>query len=243
MRPLLRALVGGSLLAGLGCQPSDPGSELGSRLDQIDQRLTSIESTLQTVSEWTTAQTAKEQQLEAERKAKLADIEARRVAKEAQREVARTERAERRRSLLGGEDGAFLGELDAPEPSDREIEGAAEGIQCTEPAPERIECTIDRAFIDDLMSHPSQLARQARVVPRLVDGETSGFKLYGIRRGSLPKLLGLKNGDAIVRVDGKELSDVDAAMEAYTALPKAERFVVELERKGLPIALAIEIIE
>lgn len=241
-----------SLLVAAGCQSSEPNAELVSRLDAIDQRLGEVETKLQTVVDWTTAKAEAEAKAKAEHEARVKAMEAERAEREAEREAKRAERealrAERRAGLFGElgprrDPDDPLADPGEARPSSREIEGAAEAVLCTEPAPGRIDCTIERAFIDTLLANPALLAKQARVVPRMRDGDYDGFKLYGIRSGSLPKLLGMKNGDAIIEINGTPLGAMDEVLELYTSLRKETRFLVELERKGLPVALTIEIVK
>ncbi|MFV8749833.1 type II secretion system protein GspC [Nannocystaceae bacterium ST9] len=122
--------------------------------------------------------------------------------------------------------------------NDREIEGAAEAISCDE---EMTNCTVDKAFVEKLMANPAQLAKQARIVPAVADGETKGYKFYGIRPGSLPKLLGLKNGDLLTSVNGHELESLDQAMDLYNKLRRASHLSVTVERKGKLIQKEIDI--
>jgi general secretion pathway protein C len=100
-------------------------------------------------------------------------------------------------------------------------------------------CTVDRAFVRKAFDSPEVLARQARVVPSVKDGVTQGFKLYGIRSGSLPKLFGLKNGDMLTSVNGSPLASMDQAMAAYTAHKDAEKFFIGILRKGAPVVLTV----
>lgn len=124
-----------------------------------------------------------------------------------------------------------------PKKNDRAIEGAEEAINC----PNENTCTVDRAFVEKLMANPALLAKQARIVPKQKDGEVLGYKLYGIRRGSLPKLLGLKNGDMITGVNGEELKSMDKAMALYSKLRRASNLSVSVERKGQTITKEIQI--
>ncbi|MCA9713903.1 MAG: hypothetical protein H6713_39645 [Myxococcales bacterium] len=120
----------------------------------------------------------------------------------------------------------------------REIPGAEDAIKCDE---EGLSCTVERSFVEKLLANPAALARQARVIPSLKDGESKGFKLYGIRSGSLPKLLMFKNGDTITQVNGNELKSVDGAMALYTKLRRASNLSVTIERKGKTMNKEIKI--
>lgn len=118
----------------------------------------------------------------------------------------------------------------------REIEGAEDAINCSGE-----NCVVDREFVEKILSNPAMLAKQARVVPAVKDGESRGFKFYGIRSGSLPKLLGLKNGDLLTSVNGNELKSMDQALGLYTKLRRASNLSVVIERKGKSIQKEIEI--
>ncbi|TPV93384.1 MAG: hypothetical protein B7733_20780 [Myxococcales bacterium FL481] len=118
----------------------------------------------------------------------------------------------------------------------RAIEGAEEAINCSGE-----NCVVDREFVEKILSNPAMLTKQARVVPAHKDGESRGFKFYGIRSGSLPKLLGLKNGDLLTSVNGNELKSMDQALGLYTKLRRASNLSVVLERKGKTITKEIEI--
>lgn len=94
-------------------------------------------------------------------------------------------------------------------------------------------CTIHPEGLD-LLLRPESLARSARVIPVIVDGEARGMKLYGIRSGSVPRLLGFKNGDLVRAVNGQPLT-VESAPGLYEALRERRlgRLEVEVERKGV----------
>jgi hypothetical protein len=117
-----------------------------------------------------------------------------------------------------------------------ELDAAALGIV----AVDATHFTIPDKLREELLADPAKLAKSARIVPSVVDGSVVGFKLYGIRRGSLPKAFGLKNGDTITAVNGIDLTGADVAIEAYGKLRKAKTLVVEIERKGAPLTLTLK---
>lgn len=122
-------------------------------------------------------------------------------------------------------------------PSAGSIPGAEDAIKCES----ENSCTVDRMFIDSLFANPAALTKQARVMPSIKDGETKGFKFYGIRPGSLPKLLGMKNGDLLTSVNGIELKSVDQVMGLLTKMRSASNLQVTIERKGESITKDITI--
>lgn len=119
----------------------------------------------------------------------------------------------------------------------RAIDGAEESINC----PNDNLCIVERQFVEKLMGNPALLAKQARIVPSQKNGETQGFKFYGIRRGSLPRLLGLKNGDMLTEVNGESLNSMDQAMGLVMKLRRASNVTVTLVRKGKTINKEIQI--
>jgi len=124
--------------------------------------------------------------------------------------------------------------------------GAAEGLSDAGHASTRCVgevCKVDRAFIRKALENPGEILRQARLIPSVKDGASAGFKLYGIRSRSIPKLAGLKNGDLLIAVNGSSLLTLDEAMAAYTAHKGDDRFVISIVRKGKPISLTVELVD
>lgn len=117
------------------------------------------------------------------------------------------------------------------------LPGAEDAIKCDS----ENSCIVSREFVEGLFANPASLAKQARVMPSVKDGETKGFKFYGIRPGSLPKLLGMKNGDLLTSVNGTELKSVDQVMGLLTKLRRASNLTVTIERKGETITKDITI--
>ncbi len=100
-------------------------------------------------------------------------------------------------------------------------------IVCSKP----LVCTVDRAWFTDADAS-GKLLRQARVIPSLVDGETKGFKLYGMRRASLPARLGLKNGDLLTQIEDRPLGSMEEALAVYAAVKKADKVDFTIVRAG-----------
>ena len=98
-------------------------------------------------------------------------------------------------------------------------------------------CTIERSLIQDAMSNPATLGG-IRAFP----AGGGGFKLAGIRRGTLAHKLGLRNGDVLTGVGGKQLESLDDALALVPLLRSASNLEVTLSRRGKPITHEIEIV-
>ena len=124
--------------------------------------------------------------------------------------------------------------------------GAAEGLGDGDDVAARCvaeACKVDRAFIRAALGNPSELLRQVRVVPSIKDGVSAGYKLYGIRSRSTPKLFGLKNGDLVTAINGSSVLTMDEVMAAYAAHKGADKFVLSIVRKGRPLSLTVELVD
>jgi S1-C subfamily serine protease len=100
---------------------------------------------------------------------------------------------------------------------------------------------IAKALIDKVQANPMGVAKGARVVPAVKNGKPDGFKLYAIRPSSLYAKLGFTNGDTLQRINGLDLLDATAALEAFTKVRDATMLEVEIMRRGKPVLLTFSI--
>lgn len=107
--------------------------------------------------------------------------------------------------------------------------------------PSEHRCVIGREFFTDLLHNPVRLAGQARVLPSLTDGEPRGLKFYGLRPGSLPRAIGMKNGDLLTAVNGRPVRTWDQALTEFTLLRGARALDLELVRRGEPVRLRLDV--
>lgn len=113
------------------------------------------------------------------------------------------------------------------------LEGAEAAITCIAP----LDCSVDGAWIQRALGMEGPL--QARIVPARRDGKIAGVKLYGLRRGSVGKLLGLKNGDMIQTVSGRA---VHSLADLLVEIRRAKGTIkVELVRKGRVVEATVRI--
>ncbi|ACY15140.1 type II secretion system protein GspC [Haliangium ochraceum] len=96
---------------------------------------------------------------------------------------------------------------------------------------------VDRQLVDKVLANPMSVARGARIVPSVKNGEANGFKLYAIRPSSVYAKLGMRNGDTVTSVNGFDLSSPDKALEVYTKVRSASNLSVTVLRRGQPTTL------
>ncbi len=116
-----------------------------------------------------------------------------------------------------------------------------EGIECEDRGTDARECKIPKAPFVAALDNPSTLIRQARIVPATKDGESAGFKFYGIRPDSLPKQLGIKNGDLLRKIDDTPLTSIDSVMTTMSGVANRNKIVLHFLRKDQPFTLTLKI--
>ena len=100
---------------------------------------------------------------------------------------------------------------------------------------------IDKSLVDKILANPMGVAKGARVVPAVKNGQPDGFKLYAIRPSSVYAKLGLANGDTLQSINGFELNSADSALNAYTKLREATSLELNVTRRGKPMTLKYSI--
>jgi len=100
---------------------------------------------------------------------------------------------------------------------------------------------VPRTTLDRVLQNPMAIAKGARIVPAMRNGQPEGMKLYAIRPRSLWAAIGLMNGDTVRSINGFDLTSPDKALEAYTKLRDATRLEVDILRRGRPEVLVITI--
>jgi hypothetical protein len=96
--------------------------------------------------------------------------------------------------------------------------------------------TVDRALVE------SAGVGGLRMIPMLRDGVVEGYKLYGIRGGSVPKLAGFRNGDLVTAINGRSLAE-GGYMHHFDALPQTmpDRVSFSVRRRGQSILKIVEL--
>ena len=102
---------------------------------------------------------------------------------------------------------------------------------------------IDRAMLNEALADLSELGKQARVIPNYRNGRYEGFKLIGVRPGSLYRALGIRSGDIILSINGEPLNSPNRALELYSKLQHETQLVVGIKRRGKTLTSIYNIID
>lgn len=100
---------------------------------------------------------------------------------------------------------------------------------------------VDRSMINEELKDLGKLQSEARVVPNYQNQKYDGFKLVGVRPGSLYRALGIRSGDVIKSVNGTAIDSPTKALELFEQLKSSSDIKVDIERRGQPKTLSFNI--
>lgn len=100
---------------------------------------------------------------------------------------------------------------------------------------------LTRNLVDKLLENQSALMRAARITPMKEGDRVSGVKLSAIRPNTLLSMIGMKNGDVMRTINGYDMSDPSAALQAYARLRNESSITVSMLRNGAPVTLTYNI--
>jgi hypothetical protein len=102
--------------------------------------------------------------------------------------------------------------------------------------------TMSRESRDLILSNLAILSRSARAVPAN-DSGGMGFRLYGIRRGSVLAALGLLNGDLLKSINGRPTTTPQEVLAAYSGLRGASSWALSINRRGTEMTLVVRVVD
>ena len=91
------------------------------------------------------------------------------------------------------------------------------------------------------MENMNQLLTQARVVPVIDNGKTTGFRIFAITPSSLYEKIDSVNGDVIQKINGVEIDDPNKFFQTYQNLKDEKNVTVDIVRNGAKQSLNYEI--
>lgn len=119
------------------------------------------------------------------------------------------------------------------------LDGAEAAVTCTGWP----KCEIKRPFLDQLLADINVVKSQFPSRPIRTEGKLSGYRLHGVKAGSVANLLGLKNGDRVEAINGVKLLGPGALKRLRGALRKASRISARIGRGDGVVHLVIAVKE
>ncbi|MDH5510675.1 MAG: hypothetical protein OEZ32_10025, partial [Nitrospinota bacterium] len=92
---------------------------------------------------------------------------------------------------------------------------------------------ISKRYLEGQLKNMNQLLTQVRAVPNLDNsGNTNGFKLFAIQKGSIFEKIGLSEQDVVQSINGVELNSAEKGLELFQVLRNESNFNVDVLRGG-----------
>ena len=97
---------------------------------------------------------------------------------------------------------------------------------------------VERSLVKELVSGASK-ANGVRALPAMKNGEIVGMRFAGVSAGSMAAAIGLKSGDVMSAIDGKEIKTAQALLDVYAGLDSMNQVQLEGTRGGKPLAIKL----
>jgi len=91
---------------------------------------------------------------------------------------------------------------------------------------------VSRSEMQKSLKNIHELLSQARIRPYFRDGKADGLAISNIKPGSFFAKLGLKNGDIVQGIDGRDIRSPDDVLEVYERLRSGSHVELQIKRGG-----------
>ncbi len=102
--------------------------------------------------------------------------------------------------------------------------------------------SLKRAHVDDAFKNINKLMSEVKIGPYFQDDKPVGFIVESIAPESVVREMGLKTGDIITSINGRQIKTADDAMSFYNSLKAGDTLKIQITRRGRPqtIEYAVE---
>lgn len=100
---------------------------------------------------------------------------------------------------------------------------------------------IDQRALNAALDNPAQAMTDARLLPSQKDGKVEGFRASEVKPNGLFSMIGIKNGDVILRLNDLPMDSPDKALQSFIALKGQNRLKLDLVRDGQPVTFNYDI--
>lgn len=93
---------------------------------------------------------------------------------------------------------------------------------------------IDQRALNAALDNPAQAMSDARLLPSQKDGKVEGFKASEVKPNGVFAMIGIKNGDVLLRLNDFPMDSPDKALQSFIALKGQNRLKLDIIRDGQP---------
>jgi general secretion pathway protein C len=100
---------------------------------------------------------------------------------------------------------------------------------------------IDQRALNAALDNPAQAMSDARLLPSQKDGKVEGFRISEVKASGVFAMMGMKNGDILLRLNEFPVDSPDKALQSFIALKGQSKLKLDLIRDGQPATLNYDI--
>jgi general secretion pathway protein C len=100
---------------------------------------------------------------------------------------------------------------------------------------------IDQRALNAALDNIGQAMTDARLLPSQKDGKVEGFRASEVKPSGVFAMIGIKNGDVLMRLNDFPIDSPDKALQSFIALKGQNRLKLDLIRDGRPATFNYDI--
>jgi general secretion pathway protein C len=100
---------------------------------------------------------------------------------------------------------------------------------------------IDQRALNAALDNIGQAMTDARLLPSTKDGKVEGFRVSEVKPNGVFGMVGIKNGDVLLRINDFAIDSPDKAVQSFVTLKGQSRIKLDLIRDGQPTTLNYDI--
>lgn len=100
---------------------------------------------------------------------------------------------------------------------------------------------VDQRVLNAALDNIGQAMTDARLLPSLKDGKVEGFKVSEVKPAGVFGMVGVKNGDVLLRMNDFPIDSPEKAIQSFVSLKGQSKIRLDLIRDGQPTTFNYEI--
>jgi len=100
---------------------------------------------------------------------------------------------------------------------------------------------IDQRALNSALDNIGQAMSDARLLPSQKDGKVEGFRASEVKPAGVFAMIGIKNGDVLLRLNDFPIDSPDKALQSFIALKGQNRLKLDMIRDGRPVTFNYDI--